>query len=339
MTIPEILLLPHKSEIDRVAGTITAVKAPKEPSANQASHGIHTQDITVSDGSGNEIIAQIMSKDMHLPPKVRGCKILISASDRGTGLSMNVYKENRSLSVSKWASVQIFEADQKLESSQKTSAKREDKMQDKQQAAQPANRMTVEDLTNAFLDIMFGVSPAIASNLRESVASSPLSETAALEISKATMDNARCIATTVFIEANRQGLIRPKQVQAPKADVPQESKAPIANRADPAVVLSKIVQSVREGNLLIDKADDAIERNNLSWEQVYDASSAYLITLYSRETVDCVYDRMKAAMLSSGVGTMDNERFCREICNGFSTFVEEVQSFKTTEIDPDDIPY
>ncbi len=331
MKISQILLLPNKGEVDKVVGIITAVKAPATPTANQIPHGIHTQDIVIQDEDGQSLTAQIMSKDMHLPPKARGCKILITASDRGTGLSVNIYKQNVTLSVSKWAGIQVFEND--LDQSgptqfDKPSAQRAKSDTPSNNAkSNNAPTMTIEILTDSFMEIFNNV----LGRLPE------LSPEVAVE-------NARCITTTLFIEGNRQGLIRPpRQEVAKQAEKPesqeQRNVEPQRPKTDPKEVLSKIVHSVRSETLDVDRASAAMERNSLTWEQVYDAASAHLSTLYGQETVDSIYDRMKASMMASGVGTMDNERFCREICQGFSTFAEEVKAFNKSEIDPDDIPY
>ncbi len=345
MTLKQALLTADKQTIDGVSGRISKVNKPMSPTEKQAQYGIHIQEIELTDDAGASVTVQIMSKDMHLTPTAKNNNVTISSTSDGSkisGLAMSIYNGAKKLTLSKYGELVLTgAATPPAASADRPSAGKPNPPRGA--ASDPWPEPTIEDLTDTFTKIMFGVAADVGANLKECAASYPdLGEECGTRLAIATLENARAITTTIFIEACKRGLIKPsaqpasqpQQVEAPKAETEEVSKATSEQ------VLRRIADDAHKGTIDIDRADKALSSRGLTWEQVYDIIVVPLFAVHGRELVDSAYDSMRAAMATSG--GLDNETFCRNVVTGWDTFVEEVQAAalkKEAPFQTDDIPY
>lgn len=94
MTISEINTLPDKAHVPELEGRIVTVHEPRPPTPAQQRVGIHSQDVLIQDGYGDEVMLQIKDAKQHLPKSAEDMVYHFRSVD-GKGLSMNRWQGDR----------------------------------------------------------------------------------------------------------------------------------------------------------------------------------------------------------------------------------------------------
>ena len=329
MKLAPTLLLKDKEKVPFVEGRITEIFRPSKPSPAQEKHGIHPQDLVITGEDDVAVKIQLMSEGMHLSPKEKGNTIRISCTqgDRGpSGLTVNIYAPEGKpsqfkLIADKFASISITEAGQ-----QKADTKAQDVKQPGVTGRTPHTKPTLLDHANCLYDLTaffagrlvgkgFGVGEFLKAGTDGQVDSLSLS----------LCDLALRAATTVYIQASKDGLIAPmgnepmKAMEAAEAGVAQQAE----KKADPKKIIYLITKDVIDCKVDAQKADRAISANGLSWETIYDRVVQCLRGLkITQEAIDMAHDEFRAIAIKTPDIGLNEEKFYRFVCGDFATFKE-----------------
>lgn len=310
MNLGEILLLKHKTLINEIKGQIVAVNKPNNPTENQAKYNIHPQDIVIEGTDGVRVTLQLTSKEMHLTPKEKG-KLLTARStpkDNGNGsdgVSVNVYEppgKDRvfKVTVNKFASVVITEL-----SGAPASAPAQTKVDGKKREDGGFIRLDLSD----HVDALWGLTVSFNDKITGGAAVGD------------DWDLAQRLATTVYIQACRDGLIRPSG--APK--VPEVEAKPEPKKPEPPMSREDAIGQVLTRSLTNQLKPDDDERLLYScgakWSDVYDALVEHMkVQGFTQSNIDYAHDEFRS-MLARTAG-MDEEKFYRSVCSDYDTFSE-----------------
>jgi hypothetical protein len=254
-TVEQVLEMGDKESVDVLAGIITSVESPREPSAAQEAKGIHVQNFTIRSSQGTTLNCQFLNAAMHFDKEARGDKIILKAADTEKGpygLQVNVYQGKVSLVISKHATYIL-----KPQQEGNIAAAEQGKMRELPPQQTPKQRVTgsIDNASLAYAQIYKSLCAALGQDI-------PLKDCASS-------------VSTIFIEGGRGGWLYDSIASEPKgtipAPLPKTPKTPAA--PDPKQVVRHIVDDSISGNLFnrIDQADRAVRTiEGVSWDAVLD---------------------------------------------------------------------
>lgn len=313
-TIEQVLEMGDRETVDAVAGIIVSIDTPREPSAAQATKGIHTQNFVIQSSQGATLNCQFLNASMHFDQEARGDLIILKAADTEKGpygLQTNLYQGKLSLVVSKQASFAL-----KPQKGAPTQPSRE--LPPTPKANRTPVKVGIKNAARAYANIY----KALIAALGEVI---PLKDCSGS-------------VSTLFIEGARGGWLY--QDEEPEVEVRPEAiplpKAPVA--ADPNQVIKHLITDSINGTLSqrINQADRAVRTvEGVSWEMVYDGLVA-AIGAEQRMTAseilphaDRVYDNTRRNLGPANAET----NIAREIALDFRSFKEQVfESFASFAI-------
>lgn len=352
MKIAPILLLKDKEIIPKLEGVISELYPPSKPTTGQEKAGIHAQDFVLLGDDGVTVKVQIMDKGMHLPRNAKGQHIELACTpgDRGaSGISVNLYKpENKDavfkVCVSKYATMSLKELVHAPAAARAA--------QDTRRASQPTlddHCEALEKMIERFSKFLTGKTENLAAHLGIEVAS--ITPEDGVKIIFETADLALRAATTVYIQATKDGLIKPSSpppaeepppstvYNSPK-DVPVNGQK-IETKQD---VLDKLLARSTLGTLheVADAAERRMEAVTLRWEEVYDELKKFLLADFPESAIDQAHDEHRTVATRDRSIGMDSEKFYRALCSSFLSFKESVATCAEpaqTQADNDEIPF
>lgn len=322
MNFKDILNLPDTAAVELVEGTVKGVYGRKQTD-KQKKAGIMPQDVVLIDDSGDQIRLCILNESMHLPEDAKGriFRFECTPNEKGkpSGIFVNEYNGNKTLQVMRDA---VISGDR---------AKPPVKQEVRQVADAP---LPMEVPARRYADIKDHVA-AICEMVR--LVDNEMSET---EIAKSPdySDFLVRLATTVYIQASKENLIKPSKpvpaaiVQMTRAELPAgmlPEEAPELTNA--RVSTEYIVNKAIALKLEPEEVDHINGLGGYNWESIYDAFEAGLLKAgHKKEHIHAVYDSLKAQYMSRNK-SFSNKEFCLVVMKSTASFLEEV-NFKATEV-------
>lgn len=331
MKLAPILLLRDKEKVTTIEGRITEIFRPSKPSAAQEKHGIFPQDIVILGEDDVSVKVQLMAEGMHLSPKEKGNTIKISCTqgDRGpSGLSVNIYAPEGKpsqfkLVADKFATISITESGQQKPT---TTEKDKDVKQPGVTGRTPFVKPTLMDHANCLFDLTaFFAGKLLGNSVGSDALMKATTEKGIDDVSISICDLALRAATTVYIQASKDGLVAPMGIEPDKVIEEAAAKAiqQAEKKANPEKVLYLITKDVVDSRVDLEKADRALASNGLSWEKVYDRVVLCLKSLkITQEAIDIAHDEFRAIAIKDPNVGLNEEKFYRLVCSDYNSFKE-----------------
>lgn len=322
MKFDEIKKLPHRSVVTMVEGRIKNIYT-KTPSANQAKYNLHPQEIILLDDNGSDMTVVIMKKDMHLPAGCQGrvARFEAGENDKGMpdGLFIDIYNNNPAkVNCGGYGSVRLLEGEPQ-------------KLPDAKPSSGSIRLVNIKDHEQTIV------------NLFNSIVSK-------LDPESMTGELAAKLATTVYIECSKNGLIQPtvegnpvpEEIQkmaeskTPEAEAPEETNKPSLGE----LVAKKLAKEPVD----IEKMEKLLKKIGKNWQQVYDEMAHQISRTYPSKYVDQVYDEFNGMRLAHGSKETEEE-FHKKLFSDSETFTDTVKDVYTAEnskqqaVEDDDIPF
>lgn len=299
--LSEVLKFNDKQTIPSVEGVVKVVKAPKpedELSPAQRQKNIWPQFVVIED-DGVELPIQIIKKEFHLEPSIKGHRIRISAGNndgKPCGLMASSYNGKVTAIVSGGADITDLEMNKPKE--------------ERQAAPQPVQRSQAKPAQplNDYVDILAGLFNAFYDRIN-------------VESGSVRADIASRLAASVFIQGDKSGLLKTAPTpQATQSPSPQQAEQTI-DRYAKLVFDCKISPKNEEGKKLAEIIDTGL----FSYKELSDKVRDMVPSV--KDAYDSEMAKIKAQLLKRG----ESGDKCYEIC------MMDFEEFKSRY--NDDIPY
>lgn len=342
MNFNEILLLKDKEPIDTIRGKVVGIYA-KKATPGQTKAGIAPQDVVITDSDGVKIRLTIMSEGMHLPEDAKGrtFKFESTPDEKGkpSGLAKNVYGNYNTVQVHRDA---VISGDKSAPIESKP--QRAEGYAMPPEAEAPRGRADLGDHCHTLAEIIKMMDGEL--------------EGSELQASENYPDMLQKLATTVYIQASKEGLVK-RRAQVPTVVVHMteeaaprpavQEKKPEPAPAGPRLTVDQIVKLAVQGELDAATIESCDKQGGYDWEAIYDKYEAILKKDFGfqAEHVNSVYDELKASF-TRRTKRFDNTAFCKCILCDCDTFKGSIADRASRPAQPaqaavtpetDDIPF